>query len=173
MWVFGYGSLMWDGWEAQHGCTRKERASLAGFRRDFNKASRENWGSREQPGPTLGLSADAAARCEGLAFELPDAERNRVVDYLKQREGKSFALQEEDIDLQSGTRVRALVPVNDPSKSTYIGRQPLQDRAPMAKAAHGSSGACRDYVKNIREKLVELGINDAAVESFWSAVCSE
>lgn len=87
MWVFGYGSLMWDGWEAQHRCTRRERASLPGFHLDFNKASRENWGTRDQPCPTLGLDADADARCEGLAFELPDAERDRAVDYLKRREG--------------------------------------------------------------------------------------
>ena len=80
MWVFGYGSLMWDGWETKHGCTRKERASLPGYERDFNKASIENWGSREHPGPTLGLRADAAGKCEGLAFQVPDGKRERVVD---------------------------------------------------------------------------------------------
>ncbi len=164
---------MWDGWEARHGCTRKERASLSGFRRDFNKASRQNWGTREQPGPTLGLTTDAAGSCEGLAFEVPEAEQDAVVEYLKGREGASFALEEKDVELQAGTRVRALVPVNDASKNTYIGGLPLPDRARMAKIARGSTGACRDYVKNIREKLQELGINDSAVESFWSAVNSE
>lgn len=173
MWVFGYGSLMWDGWEAEYASTRRERAVLRGFRRDFNKASRENWGSRQQPGPTLGLSVDATAGCEGLAFELPDAERDRVVAYLRKREGNSFALEEKDVDLQSGTRVRALVPVNDRSKSTYIGGDLLRHRARMAKAAHGSKGACRDYVKNVRDKLHELGVNDTAVESFWKAVSDE
>lgn len=173
MWVFGYGSLMWDGWETQYGCTRRERAALPGFQRDFNKASRENRGSHEQPCPTLGLNVDDAAICEGLAFELSEVERDRVVDYLKKREGMSFRLEEMDVSLQSGMRVRALVPVNDPARSTYIGAQPLRDRTRMAKAAQGSKGACRDYVKNIREKLQELGITDSAVESFWSAMSSE
>ena len=172
MWVFGYGSLMWDGWEAQHGCTRKERASLQGFRREFNKASRENWGTSEQPGPTLGLTTDAAGICEGLVFEIPDAQQAAVEAYLKQREGPSFTLQLHDVNLQSGISVRALVPVNDASKVTYIGGLSLPERARMAKIAYGSSGACSEYVKNIREKLGELGINDSAVESFWSAVKS-
>lgn len=170
MWVFGYGSLMWDGWETRFGCSRKEHAALPKFQRDFNKASVENWGSRESPGPTLGLNPNATARCAGLAFELPDSERDRVLKYLKEREGTSFALQEKKVELDSGTRPKAFVPVNDTSKRTYIGDRPLKERARMAKAAHGSSGACADYVKNIREKLQELGIQDSGVEQFWSAM---
>lgn len=39
MWVFGYGSLMWDGWEQEFGCLRRCVAVLKGYRRTFNKAS--------------------------------------------------------------------------------------------------------------------------------------
>jgi cation transport protein ChaC len=170
MWVFGYGSLMWDGWETAHGCTRRERASLDGFRRDFNKASVRNWGSQENRGPTLGLSLDAAAECVGLAFELPESERDRVLVVLGDREGASFTLEEKEVDLQSGIRVRALVPVNDTAKTTYIGNSSVEVRARMATIACGSKGACVDYVKNIRAKLQELGIEDSGVEEFWSAV---
>jgi len=28
LWIFGYGSLMWDGWENAHGCTRRVVADL-------------------------------------------------------------------------------------------------------------------------------------------------
>jgi len=102
---------------------------------------------------------------------------NTASSILKKREGDSFMLEEKDVVLQSGTCVRAVVPVNEPVndsfKGTFIGRLPLAERARMAKLAYGSSGACRDYVKNIREKLVALAINDSAVESFWSAVSNE
>jgi glutathione-specific gamma-glutamylcyclotransferase len=44
MWVFGYGSLMWDGWEQKLGGTHVERTVLADYRRSFNKNSTRNWG---------------------------------------------------------------------------------------------------------------------------------
>jgi len=173
MWVFGYGSLMWDGWQKEYGSTRSDRASLAGFGRAFNKASTKNWGSSKDRGPTLGLSPDATSKCEGMAFELPDEARQQVVDALKRREGDSFRLQEADIELQSGEQVKALVPVNDTTKGTYIGNLPLAERARMAKAAQGSSGTCVTYVKGVHDKLQELGISDPAVSEFWSAVSHE
>jgi glutathione-specific gamma-glutamylcyclotransferase len=172
MWVFGYGSLMWDGWQTQYGCIRVERGALANFRRDFNKASVERWGSREKPGPTLGLAASAGAKCEGLSFELPDESREQVLNYLRNREGESFALKEMEVDLQSGVRVVAFVPVNDTSKNTYIGAQPLKDRATMAKAASGSGGSCETYVTGVHEKLRQLSIHDSGVEEFWNAMSS-
>ena len=57
MWIFGYGSLMWDGWEATFDCKRKERAVLKGYARSFTKASVKNWGSKTAPGP------DASCYC--------------------------------------------------------------------------------------------------------------
>lgn len=43
MWVFGYGSLMWDGWEIEFQGVKDNRAELTGFHRDFNKRSTLNW----------------------------------------------------------------------------------------------------------------------------------
>ena len=69
MWVFGYGSLMWDGWQTQHGCTRQMLADLPGYSRAFNKASVRNWGSTQNPCPTLSLTE--GGNCRGMAFEFP------------------------------------------------------------------------------------------------------
>jgi cation transport protein ChaC len=173
VWVFGYGSLMWDGWEKAHGSTRSARASLTGFRRDFNKASTQNWGSSKDRAPTLGLDPSAASKCEGMAFELPDAARQQVVDALRKREGPSFELRELDVELQSGERMKALVPLNDTSKGTYIGDLSLAERVRMAKRAQGSSGTCVTYVRSIHDKLQELRIADAAVTEFWNEVSRE
>ena len=170
MWVFGYGSLMWDGWEKSHGATRSTSASLVGFHRDFNKASTSNWGSSTDRGPTLGLTASATAKCEGIAFEFPDETRDKVLDYLRQREGGSFEFRELDVDLQSGEQVKALVPVNDPKRGTYIGDLSLARRVEMCKRARGSRGACVSYVENIHNELRKMGIVDAAVNEFWNAV---
>jgi cation transport protein ChaC len=170
MWVFGYGSLMWDGWEKSHGATRSTSASLVGFHRDFNKASTSNWGTSTNRGPTLGLTPCAPAKCEGIAFEFPNAVRDELMDYLRKREGRSFELRELDVDLQSGEQVKALVPVNDPTTRTYIGNLSLAERARMCKRARGTCGACVSYVENIHTHLRKMGIVDAAVDAFWNAV---
>src|SRR6266516_5412200 len=62
MWIFGYGSLMFDGWEAACGCTDRKWADLPGYRRCFNKKSVESRGTREAPGLTLNLVRAAVRR---------------------------------------------------------------------------------------------------------------
>jgi cation transport protein ChaC len=170
MWVFGYGSLIWDGWETAFRCTDKVIATLYGYRRDFNKASVRNWGSKSIPGPTLGLEASASAKCVGMAFNFPDEEQGCILKELRAREGGSFTLPKKDVSLTSGVIVRAVVPINDPSKSTYLGNRTFKERARLAAIATGSSGRCVDYVKTIRDKLEVLGIHDPGVEEFWKLV---
>ncbi len=52
MWVFGYGSLMWDDWYGSLSCTRKTIGLMRGYRRTFSKNSVRNWGTKQRPGPT-------------------------------------------------------------------------------------------------------------------------
>jgi glutathione-specific gamma-glutamylcyclotransferase len=77
MWIFGYGSLMFDGWESDHGCVGRAWADLAGYRRVFNKKSVENWGTKKQPGLTLNLKESATSVCRGIAFEFIDDDQSR------------------------------------------------------------------------------------------------
>ena len=166
LWVFGYGSLMWKGWERAHGCVRCADAELPGFRRAFNKGSVKNWGTKQNPGPTLDLEADSSISCRGVAFEFPDDKSNRIRAYLEKREAKDFSLCEKEI-LVAGHRARALVPI-------YAGKnllnETLKDRAKMARAAEGNCGRCIDYVKGVLDELSKLGIDDPAVKEFWQAV---
>ena len=62
-WVFGYGSLMWDPWEEPFACVKRSVATLPGYRRCFNKLSEKNWGTRNNPCPTLNLHEDPSASC--------------------------------------------------------------------------------------------------------------
>src|SRR5262245_52821166 len=108
MWVFGYGSLMWDGWEVDARGTRFDGAVLSGYRRAFNKKSVENWGTSEAPGPTLGLEPGDAASCTGTAFEFPDTQRAAIEGLLRRREGRSFSLVALPVRLPDGREVQAL-----------------------------------------------------------------
>lgn len=168
MWVFGYGSLTWAGWENRNGCRRRVLAELPGFRRTFNKASVKNWGTKDMPAPTLNLAADSSASCKGLAFEFPEAKRGEVLAFLEKREGKGFELGEHEIRLESGDRVKAVVPIYC-GKSLLKGKSVLE-LAAMARLAVGADGRCIDYVRNVAAKLAELGIYDPAVEEFRRAL---
>ena len=71
------------------GC-RADRARLVGYVRSFCTLAPKNWGSSENPGPTLGLVQEGSAESTGVAFEISDAHRQQVTSYLLARDGKSF-----------------------------------------------------------------------------------
>jgi cation transport protein ChaC len=171
MWIFGYGSLMGDGWEEKFGCLRRSTALLHGYRRTFNKASTKNWGNKEAPCPTLNLEKVEAGVCKGLAFEFPDAREVEVREYLADREGKGFLLEPLTIRLEDDGEVQANVPVY--RGKNLLSTDVLQQKAAMVTRARGTSGSCRDYVKEIAKLLAKLGIDDRAVSELSHSVEEE
>ena len=128
MWIFGYGSLMFDEWESNHGCVGRRWADLAGYRRVFNKKSVENWGTKEWPGLTLNLKESTNSVCRGIAFAFADDD-SESQDMLK-RLTKREACQPRSlgIRLQDGRDVSALVYI-------YEGRNILEPTTPLAEKA--------------------------------------
>lgn len=163
---------MWDDWQEAFNGTKIENARLGGYHRSFNKASTRNWGTSESPAPTLGLEKDPESQCIGCAFEIPDHRAEEVKLKLREREGPSFELKEVHVQLPGEDTVSAIVSVNDMSASTYIGDVPLEKRARMVRVANGRDGSGHEYVCNVREHLVDMGIEDPYVEAFWEMVRS-
>lgn len=170
MWVFGYGSLMWDGWERQFDGEKVEGAVLEGYRRAFNKKSVENWGTEENPCPTLGLENDEHATCTGVAFAFPETRADEVWTYLRDREGPSFDLVEAEITLPGRRVVQAHVALNDPTAASYIGDKSTAEIASMIGDAQGRDGTCVDYLKNTHSKLSALSVEDPVAEALWETV---
>jgi cation transport protein ChaC len=165
MWLFGYGSLMWDGWERAFGCVRRLPADLPEHTRLFNKKSLERWGTPDRPGLTLNLSRTGV--CRGMAFAFDDATQSDIEAYLNHRE--TCEATEVAVQLPDGVEVAAL---------TYIYEGPrlidenltLAERAAMIVAAKGAAGSSYDYIQGVRAHLAELGVADPAVEALWRAV---
>lgn len=170
MWVFGYGSLMLDGWEAKFQGINQGKARLRGYHRAFNKKSTRNWGTKDAPCPTLGLEKLNGANCVGLVFEFNENQRQSIEAYLKNREGESFQLVEREVKLESGQKITALIPINRKEMNTYINNTNFNALGDMARKARGRDGSCFKYIQNIHMKCEELGIKDEYVQKMWEVI---
>jgi cation transport protein ChaC len=166
MYVFGYGSLMIDGWEQEFDGTSHTGAKLINYQRSFNKSSTVNWGTRENPCPTLGLEPSEGSICVGCVFEFSDSAESKVRDHLRKREGKSFSLERVNVQLPNGGTVRALTPVNDLTAKSYVGNLSTAKRQALVRDAAGTSGSCSEYVHRVHQTLRDMGVHDQVVEDF-------
>ncbi|MFU1477552.1 gamma-glutamylcyclotransferase [Roseovarius sp. C7] len=163
MWVFGYGSLVWNpGFEP----VEKVIASLPGYARSFCMRSIHHRGTEEVPGLVLALDAQEGARCTGVALRVAEDQEAAVLDYLRERELISSAYIEEvlPLDLVDGRRVEAVTYVVDPHHVQYCGGEPLEEQAQIIARAVGGRGPNTEYLFNTVAHLVELGIGDDDLE---------
>jgi len=170
MWVFGYGSLMWANWCDDLSCESRKIGVLPGYRRTFNKASTRNWGTKDNPCPTLNLVRDPKSHCKGVVFKFPDVDRKSVIARLKAREGKGFTFEQLPIRLSLSTTVSAIVPL-------YSGKNTIQNKSreeiiEMVLNASGQCGNCLDYLLNLHQHMQRLEISDPTIEEFTARVRS-
>ena len=166
LWVFGYGSLVWD-----PGFAFAERriARLDGWHRSFCMRSIHHRGTPEEPGLVLALDRAAGAHCDGVAFRVADGEDQAVLAYLRDRELISAAYLEErhPVTLQGGPGVTAVVFVIDRNHPQYCGGLSLDEQAAIIARASGGRGTNRDYLWNTARHLAELGLADPDLD--WLA----
>ncbi len=173
LWIFGYGSLMWDPGFPHAG---RSIARLAGYRRGFFMWSWHYRGTRERPGLVLALDRAAGSTCAGVAFRVRARDREEVLACLRARELISYAYEEAtvEITLESGERVRALTYVVNRAHEQYAGHLPPARAAEIIARAQGTRGANAEYLANTAAHLRELGLEDGgifALESRVNALC--
>jgi cation transport protein ChaC len=159
LWVFGYGSLMWNpGFAAEEAVP----ADLPGFRRAFCLRSVHYRGTPEAPGLVLGLDRAPGRVCAGLAYRVGAGAAAAVLDYLRRRELVSYAYAEEvhPAILADGRRIDALAYVLDPAHPQYCGGLTLEAQAAVIAHAQGPAGSNRDYLERTLDSLAALGIAD-------------
>ncbi len=159
MWVFGYGSLIWD-----PGFPFAERmiAELPGWQRSFCMRSLHHRGTPEAMGLVLALDRADGARCAGVAFRVQPGAEDATLDELRRRELISSAYLEswETVNLSSGRSETALTYVINPDHDQYCGGLPLEEQARIIAQARGGRGSNRDYLISTARHLTELGIGD-------------
>ena len=159
LWVFGYGSLMWN-----PGFPFRQRvlATLPGYARTFCMRSIHHRGTEADPGLVLALDKHPELVCRGLAYAVTPEDSAETLDYLRERELISSAYLEKrlEIDLDDRGRVEAVAYVVDPHHVQYCGSLPLEEQARIIAQAVGGRGPNVEYLHNTVEHLVELGIED-------------
>ncbi len=159
MWVFGYGSLLWNpGFEV----AEQVVARLGGYARSFCMSSIHHRGTEEAPGLVLALDEVPGAACEGVALRAAPGTEQSTLAYLRERELISSAYLERilPLDLVDGRRVEAVTYVIDPAHVQYCGGLPLEDQARIIAHATGGRGPNTEYLYNTAGHLAELGLAD-------------
>ncbi|MGJ8610962.1 MAG: gamma-glutamylcyclotransferase [Octadecabacter sp.] len=157
MWVFGYGSLLWNpGFEPAEAVT----ATLSGYHRSFCMLSIHHRGTVEEPGLVLALD-ESDARCVGVAFRVAEADETRVLAELRERELVSSAYLEVRVPLtlEDGREVDSLAYVIDRAHEQYC-QFDLETQAQMIARANGGRGPNPEYLYNTADHLVQMGIKD-------------
>ncbi len=171
LWVYGYGSLMWD--PGFH-FAEVRLAELPGHRRRFAHRTFLGRGSPECPGLMLTLEAEPdSGCCTGLAFRLSAPLVDQESAYLWRREMLRGiyrpALQ--PVHTPQGT-VTALVFAANPAHEDYLHGLSLQDAAAMIACAEGLIGSNRDYLEQRLWQLEHLGIDDDHIRDLADCVRS-
>ncbi len=166
MWVFGYGSLMW---EPGFAYADRVLGRLDGWHRSFCMRSIHHRGTVEKPGLVLALDAATGAACNGVAYSVRAEDSDATLDYLRERELISSAYLERTLPLAltDGRTVEAVTYVIDPDHVQYCGGLALEEQAGIIATAVGGRGPNTDYLWNTAEHLHELGIADPDLD--WLA----
>ncbi len=163
MWVFGYGSLLWNpGFEVAESVI----GSLPGYARSFCMRSIHHRGTEEDPGLVLALDEQPEQACEGVALRVAPGREAETLEYLRERELISSAYLEKNltVHLTDGRDVEAVVYVIDEGHVQYCGGLPLEEQAQIIAKAVGGRGPNTEYLYNTAEHLSTLGLHDPALE---------
>ena len=156
LWVFAYGSLMWD--PGIH-VVEIRTAQLTGFHRRFCLKSELGRGSPENP--ALMAALDAGGSCHGLALRIPAEHVDRETQILWRREmlAGSYVPTFVPVDTPQGRIEEAVTFVINPRCGRYV-QLDIEETARLIATGRGTRGTCLEYLENLAERLDLLGLAD-------------
>jgi cation transport protein ChaC len=156
VWLFGYGSLIWN-----PAINFKEKSPMLiyGFHRKFCLKTYLGRGSKESPGLVLGL--DHGGSCRGVGFKIPAKIAYKELEVVWNREMVSGSYKPKWLSGKIGeTPIKALGFVVDRKQDRYVNNLTDIEVAHLISKANGFLGSCCDYLLNTSEHLKNLGIPD-------------
>jgi len=157
VWIFGYGSLMWNpALEYEESCT----GTLAGWHRAFCLRLTAGRGTACKPGRMLALKEGGCTT--GVAYRLPQAMLEEELTLLWKREMITGCYLPRwcQLTLEDGREIHALVFIMDPRHALYESDTRAQTIAPLIAEASGPLGTNAQYLFSLEQELIKLGMQD-------------
>ncbi|MCV2882934.1 gamma-glutamylcyclotransferase [Actibacterium sp. XHP0104] len=167
LWVFAYGSLMWD---PGFRFAEVRRAYAPGYARRF--ILRDIRGARGRPdAPGLMAALDHGPGCEGLAFRIAEEVIEHETQILCRREliEPAYHARFVEVDL-GGAQQRALTFVADHDAPTICPDLTQDEQVRLIATGTGVLGSSLEYLANIASQFQALGIHDDDVMALLAAV---
>lgn len=167
LWVFGYGSLMWN--PAIH-FTEVRRATLSGHARRFIlKDTLGGRGTREAPG--LMAALDVGAHCEGLVFRIREDDIETETEVLWRRECIMPAYLPRFVTAEvEGAPVRALTFLANRAAEAIEPDLTFEEQVHLIATGAGFLGSSREYLASVVDHFAALDIHDEACVRLLTAV---
>ena len=164
MWIFGYGSLMWDpGFDP----AEARSARLHGWHRRFTVESVQSWGRPGAPGLCLALHPGGSTL--GLALRVDAARAAEILAYLDERED-AYRRVPVALHLTGGDRVEGLTYVSDPSHPRCAAALDDRTRHAMIRTGVGTKGSSAGYLRETVRWLERQGQRRTSMHRLLRAV---
>lgn len=166
LWIFAYGSLMWN---PEMQVIEIQQGKVLNLQRGFNSLSTVHRGTQECPG--LVLSLRDGGYCEGLVFRIAQDSKQQDFKNLWLREMVTLFYRPQvcQVITPSGM-LNAITFVADQQHEQYVDFDAAQC-ASMIGQAHGGRGSNMDYFNNTSLQLDELKIHDplfSNISAHWT-----
>ncbi|MDR3451264.1 MAG: gamma-glutamylcyclotransferase [Rhodoferax sp.] len=157
IWVFGYGSLLWDpGFHFEE----VRLAEIQGYRRRFCIRLEIGRGSPEWPALMLGLER-SAGHCQGVAFRIAGAcaDGESAIVWRREMLQGHYRPFRSKVTTPQGP-INALVFAANTAHAQYVGELPIEQTAAIIATGTGHLGTNRQYLENLVAHFKEFKIEE-------------
>ena len=160
LWVFGYGSLMWD---PAFKFAEVRRARVPGYARRF--ILKDIYGARgTADAPGLMAALDKGNGCDGLLFKITNEFIDQETEILWRREQLVPAYLPKFVNAEvSDQCIKALTFVADHEAEIIDTKLTREEQIHFMATGTGFLGSSLDYLTNIVDQFATLGIEDTDV----------
>jgi len=166
VWVFGYGSLMWN---PDFKLAEKRTGIVIGYHRSLCLKSMVYRGTPDYHGLVFGL--DKGDSCQGMAYRIAEENIHSEMEKIWKREmfAGTYIPTWVNVTTKQGS-ISAVTFVINHEHEHYIPDLELEEIAERVVRAEGTCGSCHDYVQNTVKSLNILGLRDLELEQLLTLI---